>query len=107
MPALECQNGHLVTDQDAVRCPDCGSYVQSRRTGAAPYREYADPTAPWRLLFGSVGLAFCAGLVFVLFAGMDENFARVVAGLVLFGAVTMWLIGCVGIGVQVALRSDD
>lgn len=107
MPALECQNGHVVTDQDAVRCPDCGSYVRPRPKVPAAYRPEDESAAPFMLLLLSVGVALFAGLVFVLLAGIDEGMARVVAFLILFGAATMWIVSCVAIGVRFALRSDD
>jgi hypothetical protein len=107
MPALECQNGHRVLDESALRCPECGTYVRTRRATPSPYRPDLDSPAPARLLFGSLGLAAGAGLAFVLMAGVNYAFAVVMACLVGFAAVTMWVVACVAFGVRVGLASDD
>lgn len=107
MPALECQNGHPVLDDSALRCPDCGTYVRTRRDPASPYRPDVDSPAPARLLVGSLGLAAGAGLAFVLTAGVNYQFAVVLAGLIGFAATTMWVVACVAFGVRVGLASQD
>ena len=107
MPALECQNGHTVLDDSALRCPDCGTYVRTRRDPAPPYRPDPDSPAPGRLLFGSIGLAAGAGVAFVLVAEVSYQVALVLAGLIGFAAVTMWVVACVAFGVRVGLASDD
>ena len=107
MPALEFQNGQLVLDESALRCPDCGTYVRTRRAAPSPYRPDLDSPTPARLLLGSVGLAACAGLAFVLLAGVKVPVARVLAYLIGFAAVTMWVVACVAFGVRVGLASDD
>ena len=53
-----------------------------------------------------VVLALVAGLVFMLAAG-NNQFGVVVAGLMGFVAATLWMIGCVAIGVRVGLAHDD
>jgi hypothetical protein len=103
MPALECQDGHLVLDESALRCPECGTYVQTRRVSPSPYRPDRDSSTRSRLLFGSVGLAAGAGVAFVLTAGLNLQFAYVLAGLIGFAAATMWVVACVAFGVRGAL----
>lgn len=107
MPALECQNGHLVLDESAVRCPDCGTYVRARRE--APSQRWPDPDsdAPGKLLLGSLGLAALAGLAFVATAGISYPFAVALAGVIGFAATTMWIVAAVAYGVRVGLRSED
>jgi hypothetical protein len=107
MPTLECQNGHPVLDDSALRCPDCGTSVRTRRDPASPYRPDLDSPTPTRLLLGSLGLAAAAGLAFVLTAGISYQVAVVLAGLIGFAAVTMWVVACVAFGVRVGLASDD
>ena len=107
MPTLECQNGHLVLDESAIRCPECGIYVRRRRGGPSPYRPDLDSPAPSRLLLGSMGLAAGAGVAFVLLAGVNVQVALVLAYLIGFAAVTMWVVACVAFGVRVGLASDD
>ena len=107
MPALECQNGHIVIDESALRCPDCGTCVRTRRNTAKPYRPDPDSPAPHRLLLGSMGLGAGAGLTFVVTAGASYQVAVVLACLIGFAAATMWAVACVAIGVRVGLESDD
>jgi hypothetical protein len=107
MPTLECQNGHHVLDESALRCPECGTQVRTRRDPASPYRPDVDSPTPARLLFGSLGLAAGALLAFALTAGLSYEVAVVLAGLIGFAAVTMWVVACVAFGVRVGLASDD
>lgn len=107
MLALECQNGHVVLDESALRCPDCGAYVRTRRTARPPYRPDPDSPAPARLLLASMGLAAVAGLAFVLVAGVNLQVAQVLACLIGFAAATTWMVACVAIGVRVGPASDD
>lgn len=107
MPALECQNGHLVLDAFALRCPECGTSVQTRRATPSPYRPDPDSSTPSRLLFGSVGLAVGAGVAFVSTAGLNLQLAYVLSGLIGFAAATMWVVACVAFGVRVGLESGD
>lgn len=107
MPTLECQNGHLVADESAVRCPDCGTYVRTRRPTPSSYRPDVDSPTPFRLLLGSLALAAGAGAAFVLMAGVNLQFALVLASLIGFAAVTTWVVACVAIGVRVGLATDE
>jgi hypothetical protein len=107
MPSLECQNGHHVHDESALRCPDCGADVRTRLDRSAPGRPDPDSRAPGRLLVGSVGLAAAAGLAFVLGAELSYQLGVVLAVLVGFPAVTMWAVACVALGVRVGLSSDE
>lgn len=106
MLVLECKNGHRASDPDTVRCPECGEYVKTRRFGPSQQRPITQLTAPAGLLLGGVVLAFVAGLVFMLAAG-NNQFGVVVAGLMGFVAATLWMIGCVAVGVRVGLAHDD
>lgn len=107
MPALECQNGHLVFDDSALRCPECATYVRTRRETGGPYLPDVHSPAPLRLLLGSLGLGAGAGLAFVLTAGANYHLAVVLAGVIGFAAVTIWVVACVAFGVRVGLVSDD
>ena len=106
MPALECENGHPVFDESALRCPDCGTYVRSRGNAPKPYPPDVDSTTPQKLLLGSLALSAGAGLAFLVTAGADYRLAVVLACLIGFAAATMWVVACVAIGVRVALRSE-
>lgn len=106
MLVLECQNGHLVADESALHCPDCGADVRARRAAPPPYRPDLDSPVPARLLLGSVGMAAVSGLAFVLLAGVNVQVAQVLACLIGFAAATMWIVACVAFGVRVGLASD-
>ena len=81
--------------------------MQTRRATPSPYRPDLDSSAPSRLLLGSVGLAAGAGVAFVLTAGLNLQFAYVLAGLIGFAAATVWVVACVAFGVRVGLESGD
>lgn len=70
-------------------------------TAASP-GNVSEPTA---LLLGGVVLAAVAGAVFILAAG-NSGFGVFLSCLMGFAASTMWLIGCVAIGVRMGMARD-
>jgi hypothetical protein len=107
MPALECQSGHILIDESALRCPDCSTYERTVRDTAKPYRPDLDSRAPHTLLLGSMGLGASAGLAFVVTAVASYQVAVVLACLIGFAAATMWAVACVATGVSVVPMSQS
>ncbi len=62
----------------------------------------SEPTA---MMLGGVVLAAVAVAVFILAAG-NSGFGVFLSCLMGFAASTMWLIGCVAIGVRMGLAQD-
>ena len=100
MTLLECKNGHIVSDPEAIRCPECNEYVHQKSTSST-YR--ATPPSPGMsqgmfLVYAGAGLAVLAGII--LWISQGNGFGVFLAAVAMFAASTMWLIGCIAVGVR-------
>ena len=103
MAILECTNGHGVGDPRAARCPDCGARVR-RSAGPDPVARPAPvgadgagaggdlPQPRGRVAAGGVGRWWVGPLA----SGGSLGVA----------ASTLWLVGCIAMGVRVGTQHD-
>ena len=101
MTLLECKNGHLVRDPEAIRCPECNEYVRQKSAPGA-FRETPPATGPSQgmsLVYAGAGLAVLAGIILAIAQG--NGFGIFLAAVAMFAASTMWLIGCIAVGVRI------
>ncbi len=101
MTLLECKNGHLVSNPDAIRCPECNEYVRQR---SAPSALRETPPASGLsqgmfLVYAGPGLAVLAGIILAISQG--NGFGMFLAAVAGFAASTIWLIGCIAVGVRI------
>lgn len=77
MPVLQCTNGHVTLDREAVRCPECGAPIVLRRgwrqddtpqTSYAPFPPAAQLTLGL-IMLGSAAVAFAMGVPLTLAVG--------------------------------------
>lgn len=96
MPVLQCSNGHVATDPDVERCPECGEPVTLRRgwrlEEQVPQTGYA-PVSPQALV--GAGMVLLVAAVIALAMGVPLTIAvgvvllAVGGGLALRGVVGM------------------
>lgn len=103
MAIRECTNGHSVGNPGAARCPECGARVHgsaSPGSGGSTTRL----SVPMVLVLGGVLLGLVAGLL--LAASGGGGLGLLAGWLVGAAASTLWLVGCIALGVRVGTQPD-
>lgn len=109
MSQIVCTNGHAVADPIARTCPACGATTLPKDrlisydppVAAAVSDRPAMMSAPMAYVLISAGMAVLAGMVLV---GFDAPVALGVFYVLMFVSSTLWLAGCVGLGILAAAR---
>jgi hypothetical protein len=103
MAMLECTNGHSVGDPRAACCPDCGASVR-RSAGPGSGGSATRLSEPMALVLGGVLLGLVAGLL--LAASGGGGLGLLLGWMVGVAASTLWLVGCIAMGVRVGTQQD-
>ena len=103
MAILECTNGHDIDDARAARCPDCGAGVR-RSAGAGPGGSTTRMSEPMALVLSGVVLFLVAGLLLAVSGG--GGLGLLVGWVAGIAASTLWLVGCIAMGVRVGMEHE-
>lgn len=103
MAMVECTNGHSVGDPRAARCPDCGARVR-RSASPGPGGSTGRLSEPMALVLGGAVLGLVA--VLLLAASGGGGLGLLLGWVVGVAASTLWLVGCIAMGVRVGTQHD-